>query len=116
MEELSHALVVGELSLFRRLSISPTTCVDPLAWWWIHEIPLPNVSFLGKQILGILGSQIENKRVFNLVGVLTTLRCYRLQEDNFDRIIIMVKNWLDNLHLNCSQHEDLIDFLKVESI
>jgi hypothetical protein len=59
MEESSHALVVGELSLLGRLSISLATCVDPLAWWWIHETQFPNVSFFAKQILGILGSQIE---------------------------------------------------------
>jgi hypothetical protein len=59
MEESSHALAVGELSLLGRLSISPATCVDPLAWWWIHETQFPNVSFFAKQILRILGSQIE---------------------------------------------------------
>jgi hypothetical protein len=48
MEESSCALVVGELSLFKRLFVSPTTCVDPLAWWWIHETQFPNVSFLAK--------------------------------------------------------------------
>jgi hypothetical protein len=31
MEKSSRALVVGELSLVKRLSVSPTTCVDPLA-------------------------------------------------------------------------------------
>ncbi len=59
MEESSHALVVGELSLLGRLFISPATCVNPLVWWWIHETQFPNVSFFAKQILGILGSQIE---------------------------------------------------------
>ncbi len=43
MEKSSCKFVVGELSLFRRLSISPTTCVDPLAWWWIHETQVPNL-------------------------------------------------------------------------
>ncbi len=33
MEESSRALVVGELSLFKRLFVSPTTCVDPLTRW-----------------------------------------------------------------------------------
>jgi hypothetical protein len=33
MEKSSHALVVGELSLFRKLFVTFTTCVDPLAWW-----------------------------------------------------------------------------------
>ncbi len=78
MEESSCALVVGELSLLNRLYITPTTCVDPLAWWWIHETQSSNVSFLAKKKLGILESQIETKCVFNLVGVLIALRGCRL--------------------------------------
>jgi hypothetical protein len=78
MEESSCAFVVWELSLFMRLSISTITCVDPLAWWQIHETQFPYVSFLIKQILGIPRSQIETKCVFTLVGVPTTLKCYRL--------------------------------------
>ncbi len=70
MEESSHVVVVGELSLFMRLLVSPITCFDRLAWWRIHETPFPNVSFLAKQILGIPGSQIETEHVFNLVGML----------------------------------------------
>jgi hypothetical protein len=75
MEESSCAFVVVELSLLRRLSISLATCVDPLAWWWIHETQFSNVSFFAKQILGILGSHIEIARVFSLASGLTTLRC-----------------------------------------
>ncbi len=37
MEKTSCALVVLELYLFKRLFISLATCVDPLAWWQIHE-------------------------------------------------------------------------------
>jgi hypothetical protein len=40
----------------------------------MYEGQLPNVSFLAKQILGILSSQIETKHVFSLVGVLIALR------------------------------------------
>jgi hypothetical protein len=93
MEKSSRAFVVGELSLFKRLfHVSLATCVDPLVWWRIRETQFPNVSFLVKQILGILGSHIETKHVFSLVGVLTSLRRYRLQVDNLDRIIFVVKN------------------------
>jgi hypothetical protein len=84
IEESSYAFVVGELSLFRRLFISFVTCVDPLTWWQIHETQFPNVRFFVKQILRILRSQIEIEHVFNLVGVLTTLKCCRLQVDNLD--------------------------------
>jgi hypothetical protein len=61
--------------------------------------------------LGILGSQIEIEHVYSLARVLTDLKCYRLQVDKLDRIITVVKNWL-----NYSQHKDLIDFLKVEFV
>jgi hypothetical protein len=66
--------------------------------------------------LGIPRSQIKTEHAFNLVGVLTTLRRCRLQEDNLNQIITMVKNWLDNPRLNGSQHKDLANFLKVEFV
>jgi hypothetical protein len=48
MEESLHVLVVGELSLFKRLFAILDTHVAPLNWWWIHESQFPNVSFLGE--------------------------------------------------------------------
>jgi hypothetical protein len=65
--------------------------------------------------LGILGSQIKIECVFSLASVLTTLRHYRLQVDNLDQIITVVRNWLDNPRLDYSQHKDLTNVLKVES-
>jgi hypothetical protein len=96
-----------ELSLFKRLFIPSSACANPLAWWLTHEGQFPNVGFLTKQILGISGSQIEIERVFNLARVLTALRCYCLQVENMDRIIIMVMNWLDDLHANCKAKFEL---------
>jgi len=37
IEESSHALVIGKLSMFKRLHVLPSACVDPLTWWHIHE-------------------------------------------------------------------------------
>jgi hypothetical protein len=48
MEKSSHALVIGELSLFKRLLVSPLTCIDPLTWWQIHEKQFLNVNLLNK--------------------------------------------------------------------
>jgi hypothetical protein len=78
IEESSRALVTIKLSLFKRLFVLPFIYGDPLAWWCIHEGQFPNMGFLAKQILGIPSSQVEIERVFNLVGVLTTLRCCHL--------------------------------------
>jgi hypothetical protein len=69
MGKSSHALVVWELSLFMTLSVSPITCVNPLAQWWIYETQFLNVSFLVKRILGIPRSQIETECVFIILLV-----------------------------------------------
>jgi hypothetical protein len=36
MENISWALIIRELSLFRTLAIPPPMCVDPFAWWKTH--------------------------------------------------------------------------------
>ncbi len=37
IEEYFQTLVIRELSLFRRLFISSSTCAYPLNWWHMHE-------------------------------------------------------------------------------
>jgi len=37
IEESSRALIIGELSLFKRLSISSSACAYLLTWWHMHE-------------------------------------------------------------------------------
>jgi hypothetical protein len=44
MEKNSHALVVGELSLFQGLFIPSSMCVNLLTWWQNHEGQFLNVS------------------------------------------------------------------------
>jgi hypothetical protein len=61
-------------------------------------------------------SHIETKCVFNLVVVLTTLRCCRLHVKNLNPISTMMKNWYNDPHLNCLQHKDLINVMKVEHL
>jgi len=69
IEESSCALVVGELSLFKRLYVVLVACVDTLAWWHIHETQFPNGGFLAEYILEVPGSHIKIKHVFSLAGV-----------------------------------------------
>ncbi len=113
-EEFSRSLVTGELYLFKKLSILSFACANPLAWRLTHEGQFPNVGFLVKQILGIMGSPIEIELVFNLARVLIALRCCRLQLENVDRIITVVKNWLDDAHANCKPNLDFQQYLKAK--
>ncbi len=96
-------------SIIKKLFISSSACVDPLTWWHMYEGQFPNASFLGKQILGILVSQIETEHAFSLVGVLIALR---LQVDKMDWIVTIGKNWHDDA--NCKPNFDFKQYLKIE--
>jgi hypothetical protein len=37
IEESSRTLISQELSMFKRLSISSSTCANLLTWWHMHE-------------------------------------------------------------------------------
>ncbi len=101
--------------MFKRHHVLPYVCVDPLAWWHIHESHFLNMGFLVKQILGIMGSQIETKCVFSLANVLTTLKHCHLQVENMDQIIIVVKNWPSGPCHNCKPNVDLKEYCKEET-
>jgi hypothetical protein len=51
--------------------------------WGKYETMFPTIGFLDYQILNIIGSQIETKIIFCLVGILTNWKRYHLQLDNF---------------------------------
>jgi hypothetical protein len=63
----------------------------PLKWWVKHKFLFPIVAFLAPQILGIVGSKIETKIIFSLVGIFTNLRRSCFQLDNLDKIFLLVK-------------------------
>jgi hypothetical protein len=52
--------------------------------WAKHVVQFPHVSFLVHQVLGIVGSQMEIKQIFNVVGVITNLRRSRHDIENLD--------------------------------
>jgi hypothetical protein len=56
---------------------------------------------------------IETKKVLNLVGVLTTLRCC-LQVQNLDRIIIIINDWPNDLHMHFTPNVDLKVYSKTK--
>ncbi len=69
---------------------------------------LSTIDFLIKQILGIVGSQIEIKNIFSLTEILTNLKRCHLQLDNLEKWIFMNKNWLDDARMGCKALNNLI--------
>jgi hypothetical protein len=43
---------------------------NPLLWWEKHHYRFPIIGLLARQILGIIGFQIETKCIFELVNCL----------------------------------------------
>jgi hypothetical protein len=72
----------------------------------------PTFPFVVQQILGILGSQIKPKRIFSVVGVLTSLRCCRLGIDNLDKLVMIMKNWSIDAWIDCPrERQSITEFL-----
>ncbi len=52
--------------------------------------------------MGIVGSQIEIERIFNMVGVITGLRHFRLGIESLDKLVLTIKNSLDDPRFECT--------------
>jgi len=62
------------------------------------------------------GSQIETKRIFNVLGVLTSLWHYRLGVDNMDKLVMIMKKWLVDVWSNCPWIGQLIIEFLMEKV
>ncbi len=72
----------------------------------------PIVEFLAQQILGVIGSQIEIKRIFSLARILTNLRRCHLQIENLKKLIFVNKNWPNDFRIGCKFPSNLVEFLE----
>jgi hypothetical protein len=64
----------------------PTYMVKP------HESQFSYVVFVAQQILGIVGSQIEVERSFNIVDICTNMRWSKLGIENLKMLMNIYKN------------------------
>jgi hypothetical protein len=58
---------------FLKIHVDVKDINSPLLWWEKHHSRFPLVRLLAMQIFGIIGSPIEMKCIFSIVGVLTRL-------------------------------------------
>jgi hypothetical protein len=57
--------------------------------------------------LSIPTFQIETRKDFSIVTILTPLQKCCLQKENFQKLIFIIKNWQSNPHVGCP---NLFDF------
>jgi hypothetical protein len=67
-------LVTKVLLIFRHYQMDFKDIKCLLQWWGKYEATFSVVGFLPCQILSIVGSQIETKRIFSLTCIFTNLR------------------------------------------
>ncbi len=89
--ELAKELVKKELSIFNKYQLDVKNIKCCLQWWQKHEAMFPTIGFLAQYIFGVVGSQIETKRIFSLVGILTNLRRCHLQTKKLEKLILVNK-------------------------
>jgi hypothetical protein len=73
IKEASEILLASKLSLFHHTSFIVVEIASLFSWWTIHEPQLPHVECLSQQIINIVGSEIEIERIFNVMGIFTSL-------------------------------------------
>jgi len=76
-------IVIRELLDFRRFYVDVKDIKNLFQWCKKHESRFLAIGFLAKQILRIVGSQIETKHIFSLARILTSLKKYWLQFEIF---------------------------------
>jgi hypothetical protein len=73
----------------------------------------PIVGFYVRQILGILGFQIEREKIFSLFRILISFKkC--LQWDNLDKLIFVNKNWSNDLRVGCKSPYCLVKLIEID--
>jgi hypothetical protein len=95
-----------------QLDVKDIKC--PFQWWEKNEYMFPPIGFYARQILGIFRSQIEMKRIFSLVGILTSFKRCCLQSKNLDNLIFVNKNWPNDPMIGCKSRFNLVELIGID--
>jgi hypothetical protein len=109
-------IITRELLDFTRFHVDVKDIKNPPQWWEKHEYKFHVIGFLVKQILRIIGSQIETKRIFSLIGILTCLRRYQLQSEILDQLTFINQNWPNDPRVGCYMPSTLVEFIEKNEI
>ncbi len=66
--------------------------------------------------MGIIGSQIKNEIFFSMASIIIGLRRYWFGIENLDKLILIMKNWLDDFRFGCttSLPKSIKEYLEIE--
>jgi len=101
IEKAAMGFIRIEWSFFKRTTV-PIDPFNPFTRWAKHEQWFPNLTYVAQQEMGIVGSQIEIERIFSMAKVITSLKRCWLRIENLDKLVLIMKNWLDDLKFGCT--------------
>jgi hypothetical protein len=110
--EPTTKLVNKKLLIFRHYQMDDKDIKCPLQWWEKHESMFPIVGFYARQILGIVGSQIEIEKIVSLAGIFTSFKKCRLQLNFLNKLIFVSKNWPNDPRIGCKSPSSLANFIE----
>jgi hypothetical protein len=91
IEKTTMGSIKAKLLFFKR-TVVPIDLSNPFTWWVKHEQQFANLIYFARQVMGIVGSQIKIERIFNMVGVITSLKRCRHGIENIDILVLIMKN------------------------
>jgi len=94
-----------ELLIFKRFQMNAKDIKHFFQCRGKHESMFLTFGFLACQILSIVGSQIETKRIFSLTWILIIIKRCHLQLDNLDTLNFLNKNWPNDPRIGCKPME-----------
>jgi len=100
-----------KLLIFKRYQLYVKDIKCLFQWWQKHETMFPIVGFLARQILGVVGFQIETF-FFSLARILTNFRRCHLQTENLKKLIFVNKNRPNDPRIGCKSPFNLLEFLE----
>ena len=65
---------------------------DRLMWWKKHEVSMPLLSKIAKQIIGIPCSSSMSEQVFSTGAMIVTKKRYRLKAQRVENLIVIKEN------------------------
>jgi len=80
------------------------------------ELKFHAFGFLAKQILRIVGFQIQSECIFHLVGLLTSLKKCWLQSKILDKLTFVSQNWPNDPRVECNMPSTLVKFIEKDEI
>jgi hypothetical protein len=113
--KLAKELFKEEMLIFQCYQVDVKEIKCPLQWWEKHEAMFQTIGFLVRQILGIVGSQIDIEKIFSLVEILTNLRRCHLQLENLENLFFVNKNWSNDCKVGCTSPSNLLELIRIYS-